>query len=66
MTRAKHRTLILAVSLAVLSTLFAPRFGRVGARAATPITTQAAMLATPVGEQLDWVLAQLNGEAATL
>jgi len=50
----------------VLSTLFAPRFGRVGARAATPITTQAAMLATPVGEQLDWVLAQLNGEAATL
>lgn len=50
----------------MLVTLSVPGFGRVGARDATPAATPVAMPPTPVGDQLGWVLAQLNGGAAAL
>src|SRR5687768_18367859 len=66
MERKKHRILVLAIVLAVLGTLLAPGSGRVGAQDATPAATLAAIPATPVGDQLAWVLVQLNGGATTL
>ncbi len=66
MKRTKHRILVLAVVLAVLGALLAPGIGYVGAQDATPAATPPAIPATPVGDQLAWMLGQLNGGAATL
>lgn len=66
MKRTKHRILLLVAILTVLATPLGSGFGRVGAEDATPAATTVAIPATPVGEQLAWVLAQLDGGAATL
>jgi hypothetical protein len=71
MRRFRHRLLALGVVLALLGAVaFAGPAGATahGATPTVPAGTpgEAAIPATPVGEQLAWVLAQLNGGAATL
>ena len=66
MERTRHWVFVLTAILAVLGTLSAPAFGRVAAQDATPEATPPALPTTPVGDQLGWVLAQLNGGAVTL
>ena len=66
MNRARNLVPTLVLTLALLGAI--PSAGTRGARAqdATPPVTPAVLPATPVGDQLAWVLAQLNGGAATL
>jgi pimeloyl-ACP methyl ester carboxylesterase len=66
MFRITRWILGLTTVLAPLSTVSAPGHHRVVAQEATADATPIAMPATPVGDQLGWVLAQLNGGAATL
>ena len=60
------RIFVLAAILVVVGMLSVPAIGRVDAQDATPGATPAPMPATPVGDQLGWVLAQLNGGSASL
>ena len=66
MNRATHHLFVLGAALVLLGSVLWT--GPMGVRAqdATPEATPPAFPATPVGDQLRWVLEQLNGGATTL
>ena len=66
MNRATHWLFTLGAALALLGSFLSAGPLGVKAQEATPDATPVAMPVTPVGDQLGWVLAQLNGGALTL
>ena len=66
MHRLTHLVLALGLTLALVGAVPALGPGGVRAQDAAPPAAPAVLPATPVGDQLAWVLAQLNGGAATL
>ena len=66
MNRPNPFVLALGVLLALLGAMLPTGIPDVRAQDAAPGATPVAIPASPVGDQLAWVLAQLNGGAATL